>query len=144
MLLENPFSYLAFDDSTFSEPEFLTQITKRSGCGLLLDVNNVFISATNLGFDPQTYIHQLPLAHVARIHIGGHEQEACENSAMLLIDSHGSSAGSRRLGIRMRMSQDQKIFSMRSCHHAPQYPVGCTTVVVKLPIGNFQSIATMS
>ena len=65
MLLENPSSYLAFDDSTFSEPEFSTQITKRSGCGLLLDFNNVFISATNLGFDSQTYIHQLPLAHVA-------------------------------------------------------------------------------
>ena len=54
MLLENPSSYLAFDDSTFSEPEFSTQITKRSGCGLLLDFNNVFISATNLNFDSQT------------------------------------------------------------------------------------------
>ena len=74
----------------FSKPEFSTQITKRSGCGLLLDVNNVSISATNLGFNPQTYIHQLPLAHVAEIHIGGHEQEACENGAAQLIDSHGS------------------------------------------------------
>ena len=90
ILLENPSSYLAFDDSTFSEPKFLTQITKCSVCGLLLDVNNVFISATNLGFDPQTYIHQLPIGHVAEIHIGGREQEASENGGALLIDSHGS------------------------------------------------------
>ena len=89
MLLENPSSYLAFEDSTISEPEFLTQITKQSGCGLLLDVNNVFISATNLGFDPQGYINQLPLAHIAEIHIGGHDEQADEYGAPLLIDSHG-------------------------------------------------------
>ena len=89
MLLENPSSYLAFEDSTLSEPEFLTQITKQSGCGLLLDVNNVFISATNLSFNPQTYINQLPLAHVAEIHIGGHDEQADEDGEPLLIDSHG-------------------------------------------------------
>ena len=89
MLLENPSSYLAFEESTISEPEFLTQITKQSGCGLLLDVNNVFISATNLGFDPQSYINQLPLAHKAEIHIGGHDEQADEYGAPLLIDSHG-------------------------------------------------------
>ena len=76
--------------ASFSEPEFLTQITKCSGCGLLLDVNNVFISSTNLGFDFQTYIHRLPHAHVAKIHIDGCEQEACQTGAALLIDSRGS------------------------------------------------------
>ena len=89
MLLENPSSYLAFEDSTISEPEFLTQITKQSGCGLLLDVNNIFISTTNLDFDPQGYINQLPLAHVAEIHIGGHDEQVDEYGAPLLVDSDG-------------------------------------------------------
>lgn len=56
MMLENPSSYLAFSESTYSEPEFLRQVAKRTGCGLLLDVNNVFVSATNLNYDPRGYI----------------------------------------------------------------------------------------
>ena len=56
MLLENPSSYLAFAESTWSETDFLTELTRRTGCGLLLDVNNVFISATNLGYSPQSYV----------------------------------------------------------------------------------------
>ena len=89
MLLENPSSYLAFEDSTLSELEFSTQITEQSGCGLLLDVNNVFISTTNLDFDPQDYINQLPLVRVAEIHIDGHDEQFDEYGAPLLIDSHG-------------------------------------------------------
>ena len=64
MLLENPSSYMAFDESTFSESEFLSEILKQSGCGLLLDVNNIFVSAHNLDFDPKAYVDALPLAHV--------------------------------------------------------------------------------
>ena len=89
MLLENPSSYLSFDESTLSEPEFLDQVAQRSGCGLLLDVNNVFVSATNLGFSAQEYIDAYPLDRVGEIHLGGHDQDHDDHGAPLLIDSHG-------------------------------------------------------
>jgi len=90
MLLENPSTYLAFAESDMEEVEFLTEIAKRTGCGLLLDVNNVFVSATNQGFDPRAYIDAFPLAHVGEIHLGGHDEEADEHGHPLLIDSHGA------------------------------------------------------
>ena len=90
MLLENPSSYLAFANSEFSEPEFLRLIVQRTGCGLLLDVNNVFVSATNLNLDPYAYIDQFPLAAVSEIHLGGHADDHDETGAPLLIDNHGS------------------------------------------------------
>ncbi len=89
MLLENPSSYLAFADSTWDEPAFLAEIARRTGCGLLLDVNNVFVSATNLGFSPQSYIDAFPLAAVGEVHLGGHDEDADDHGAPLLIDSHG-------------------------------------------------------
>ena len=89
MLLENPSSYLAFDESTYAETEFLNEIVKRTGCGLLLDVNNVFVSATNLKIDPYAYIDAFPLSHVGEIHLGGHDEETDDHGAPLLIDSHG-------------------------------------------------------
>ncbi|GGO51331.1 hypothetical protein SAMN05444398_101703 [Roseovarius pacificus] len=89
MLLENPSSYLAFDESTYAEPEFLSEIARRTGCGLLLDVNNVFVSATNLGLDPRAYIDAFPLERVGEIHLGGHDEDQDDHGAPLLIDSHG-------------------------------------------------------
>lgn len=89
MLLENPSSYLVFEESTFSETEFLQKLVDRTGCGLLLDVNNVFISATNLGLSPQAYIDAYPLAHVGEVHVGGHDEDTDDTGAPLLIDSHG-------------------------------------------------------
>ncbi len=89
MLLENPSSYLAFAESTLSEPEFLGTIARRTGCGLLLDVNNVFVSATNLGYAPQGYIDAFPLDQVGEIHLGGHDEDSDDHGAPLLIDSHG-------------------------------------------------------
>ena len=89
MLLENPSSYLAFDESTYSETEFLTEVARRTGCGLLLDVNNVFVSATNLDLDPRAYIDAFPLAQVGEIHLGGHDEDHDDHGAPLLIDSHG-------------------------------------------------------
>ena len=89
MLLENPSSYLAFAESTVSEPDFLHQIVQKTDCGLLLDVNNVFVSATNLGFSPQDYIDAFPLDHVGEIHLGGHDDDTDDHGAPLLIDSHG-------------------------------------------------------
>lgn len=89
MLLENPSSYLAFTESTWEEPAFLAEIARRTGCGLLLDVNNVFVSATNLGFEPRDYINAFPLDAVGEIHLGGHDEDADDAGAPLLIDSHG-------------------------------------------------------
>ena len=89
MLLENPSSYLAFDESTLEETEFLREIAKRTGCGLLLDVNNVFVSATNLNTDPISYINTYPLDLVGEIHLGGHDQDEDDHGAPLLIDNHG-------------------------------------------------------
>ncbi len=89
MLLENPSAYLTFAESTWSEPDFLAEVARRSGCGLLLDVNNVFISATNLGFTPQSYIDAYPLDLVHEIHLGGHAEDVDDHGRPLLIDDHG-------------------------------------------------------
>ncbi|MDE0984945.1 MAG: DUF692 domain-containing protein [Yoonia sp.] len=89
MLLENPSSYLAFAESDMDETEFLAQIAHRTGCGLLLDVNNVFVSATNLNTSPQAYIDTFPLHAVGEMHLGGHDEDQDETGAPLLIDSHG-------------------------------------------------------
>jgi len=90
MLLENPSSYLAFDASTWSEPAFLTEISRRTGCGMLLDVNNVFVSATNLDFSPQGYLDAYPIDKVEEIHLGGHDDDRDDFDAPLLIDAHGA------------------------------------------------------
>jgi len=89
MLLENPSTYLAFAETEMSEVDFLTEIARRTGCGLLLDVNNVFVSATNLGYAPDAYVDAFPLHLVGEIHLGGHDAQADDHGAPLLIDSHG-------------------------------------------------------
>ena len=88
MLLENPSSYLAFAESTWTETDFLTELVRRTGCGLLLDVNNVFISASNLGYTACAYIDAYPLDSVGEIHVGGHDEDIDDLGAPLLIDSH--------------------------------------------------------
>jgi uncharacterized protein (UPF0276 family) len=90
MLLENPSSYLAFDDTTMGEIEFLSEVVARTGCGLLLDVNNVQVSAVNLGFDPFEYLEAFPLAYVGEIHLGGHAEDRDDEGSRLLIDTHGA------------------------------------------------------
>ena len=89
MLLENPSSYLAFAESTLAETEFLREVARRTGCGLLLDVNNVFVSAVNLGTDPVSYIEAFPLELVGEIHLAGHDEDHDDQGRPLLIDSHG-------------------------------------------------------
>lgn len=90
MLLENPSSYLAFSESTLSEADFLAALTHKTGCGLLLDVNNVFVSSTNLNLSPQAYIDAYPLEAVGEMHVGGHDEDHDDHGAPLLIDSHGA------------------------------------------------------
>jgi len=89
MLLENPSSYLAFSESSLRETDFLAGIVARTGCGLLLDVNNVFVSAVNLHTSPQDYIAAFPVEHVGEVHLGGHDEDHDDEGAPLLIDSHG-------------------------------------------------------
>ncbi len=90
MLLENPSSYLAFEESDISEPDFLREVSQRTGCGLLLDVNNVFVSAVNLKFTPEDYIDAYDLSKVREIHVAGHDVDEDGNGNPLLIDSHGA------------------------------------------------------
>lgn len=88
MLLENPATYLLFAESTIGETEFLAEIARRAGCGLLLDVNNVFVSATNHRLDAEAYLASFPLQHVGEIHLSGHAETEDETGAPLLIDTH--------------------------------------------------------
>src|SRR5258708_11646345 len=88
MLLENPSTYIAFSESTMSETDFLRALVRRSGCGLLLDVNNAFVSATNHGYSAAGYLAEFPLSHVGEIHLAGHAEQADDEGDLLLIDSH--------------------------------------------------------
>ncbi|XQM27671.1 DUF692 domain-containing protein [Burkholderia gladioli] len=83
LLFENPSSYLSFSHAALSEPEFITRMVRRTGCELLLDVNNIYVSATNHGFDPLAYLDAIPAERVRQIHLAGHTQ-----GADLLIDTH--------------------------------------------------------
>jgi uncharacterized protein len=88
MLLENPSTYLAFAESTYSEIDFIAELVRRTGCGLLLDVNNVYVASTNQEWDPIAYIDAYPLVHVQEIHLAGYTREADDKGRPLLIDTH--------------------------------------------------------
>jgi hypothetical protein len=89
ILVENPSRYVDVPGHDMSETDFLTELAGRSGCGLLVDVNNVFVSASNLGFSAETYIDALPEAPIQEIHVAGHSPDGDPNSP-LVIDSHGA------------------------------------------------------
>lgn len=89
MLLENPSTYLAFAETTMAEVDFLSQIAAKTGCGLLLDVNNVYVSAINQQTNPMDYLRAFPMQAVGEIHLGGHDEDIADYGAPLLIDSHG-------------------------------------------------------
>ena len=88
ILLENPSTYLAFSETEMGETEFLRQILARTGCGLLLDINNVFVSSTNQNADPAGYINDFPLEAVGEIHLGGYSEDVVDGKERLLIDNH--------------------------------------------------------
>ncbi|MBR1171085.1 MNIO family bufferin maturase [Bradyrhizobium liaoningense] len=88
LLLENPSTYLAFRESSMRETEFIRAVAERTGCGLLLDVNNVFVSATNHGYSALDYLADFPLSRVEEIHLAGHAEQADDEGDLLLIDSH--------------------------------------------------------
>lgn len=85
--IENPSHYLMLDDHEFGEVEFLDELARRTGCTLLLDVNNVFVSANNMGFDARAYLDRFPAQRISEIHLAGHSEDETLGSA-LLVDSH--------------------------------------------------------
>lgn len=90
ILVENPSTYLRFAASTMTEAAFLTELVRRTGCGLLLDVNNLYVSAGNHGTDAGAALAALPLAAVGEIHLAGHAVETLADGTVLRIDDHGS------------------------------------------------------
>ncbi|MGY4254831.1 uncharacterized protein (UPF0276 family) [Bradyrhizobium sp. USDA 4516] len=88
LLLENPSTYLALNESTMGEAEFIRPAAERTGCGLLLDINNVFVSATNQGFSALDYLSDFPLSRVSESHLAGHTEQADDEGDTLLLDSH--------------------------------------------------------
>ena len=85
--IENPSHYLRMDNHDWSETDFLGELVRRTGCSLLVDINNVYVSAHNLGYDARTYLDHLPAQAIAEIHLAGHSADD-DGDAHLLIDSH--------------------------------------------------------
>lgn len=90
MLLENPATYLVFAESSIDEIDFLAGVCARTGCGLLLDVNNVMVSAVNHRLDAYAYVDRFPVEHVGEIHLAGYDEALDGAGERLLIDTHGS------------------------------------------------------
>ncbi len=90
ILLENPATYVEFSTSSITEGEFLDAVVRRTGCGLLLDVNNAYVSSINHGRDPVAYLASLPLHAARQVHLSGHAVDSDAQGSPLLIDSHGS------------------------------------------------------
>jgi hypothetical protein len=88
MLVENPSTYVLMGKSDMGEIAFLTELVRRTGCGLLLDVNNIVVSATNHGLDADAYVDAFPVEHVGEIHLAGHAPFEDDDGAPLLVDAH--------------------------------------------------------
>jgi uncharacterized protein len=89
VLIENPATYLRFGASTIPETEFLAELSRRTGCGLLLDINNIYVSAVNHGFDAEIYLEHFAVASVGEIHLAGHSVTETADGGRLLVDTHG-------------------------------------------------------
>ena len=94
ILIENPSTYLRFAHSTIAEWDFISAVAARTGCAILCDVNNIFVSASNHGWDASVYLARLPAAAIREIHLAGHTTRELPNGAALLIDDHGSRVSS--------------------------------------------------
>ncbi|OLF55491.1 DUF692 domain-containing protein [Pseudomonas chlororaphis] len=103
MLLENPATYLEFRQSSMDEAEFIREAIRRTGCGLLLDVNNVYVSSVNHRRDPLAYIDALPLHAVGEIHLAGFAEDSDSLGDRLLIDDHGAPVDSAVWALYLRL-----------------------------------------
>lgn len=90
ILLENPSTYFEFEASTLDEADFIRQVVERTGCGLLLDVNNVYVSCHNNQHEPLAYLDALPLHAVGELHLAGHAEQRDADGHLVLIDNHGA------------------------------------------------------
>lgn len=90
ILVENPSRMLAFAADEYEEPEFLAELCARSGCGLLLDINNILVSSTNLRFDPEQWLEAVDSSLVEEIHVAGHSIRELEPGLSIAVDDHGS------------------------------------------------------
>lgn len=90
LLIENPARYIKLTNHTLDEPLFLKQVAEHTGCGLLLDITNIYVSAFNLGFDPVQYLTDFPLQGVEEIHLAGHSKNRLTDGGQLFLDDHGS------------------------------------------------------
>ena len=88
ILIENPSTYIEFDESEMDEVDFLSELVERTDCGLLLDINNVYVSCVNHGWDASHYLQRFPLSSVGEIHLAGHAEEVDQHGNRLLIDAH--------------------------------------------------------
>lgn len=121
LILENPSSYLGFTHSTLDEPDFFRALAEQTGCGFLLDVNNVFVSCRNAGTDPVDYIDRFPCEHVVHMHLAGHE-----DCGTHIIDTHNRpvrgevwalfrQAWARTGGVSALLEWDSDIPSFEDC-----------------------------
>ncbi len=90
ILLENPSTYVSFQASELAETDFIAEVVKRSGCGLLLDVNNIYVSCANQGWNSHEYMCALPLDTVGEVHLAGYTEELDAEGERVLIDSHSA------------------------------------------------------
>ena len=88
ILLENVSSYLTYSHSEMEEWEFLSEIARRADCGLLLDINNVYVSSVNHGFDAEEFLNGVPVERVAQFHLAGHTKSELPDGRSVLIDPH--------------------------------------------------------
>ena len=155
MLVENPSSYLRYRHSTIEEPAFLAELARRTGCGLLCDINNIHVSGRNLGFDPLAYLAGLSAAAIGEFHLAGHSVNDVDGQE-ILIDDHGSAvaepvwalyrAALRRFGPRPTLVEwDSRLPDYRYCWARPQRPMppprilreagcpGCVTAIRRRP-----------
>src|SRR6185295_16097102 len=90
MLVENPSTYLSFRENAMSEWEFMNEAARRTGCGILLDVNNIYVQSRNHGFDARDYLSGIEAKHVGEIHLAGHTERASADGGTVLVDTHDS------------------------------------------------------
>ena len=90
MLIENPSTYMTFKHNDYSEPEFINTLCQRTGCGILLDINNIYVSSQNNQFSAHDYLNDIEMKHVGEIHLAGHEAMPFKAEQKILIDNHGS------------------------------------------------------
>jgi uncharacterized protein (UPF0276 family) len=107
VLLENPSTYVEFEGGDFDEAQFLAELVRRSGCGLLLDLNNAHVSACNHGRDALAFVEALPLAAVGEVHLAGHARDVDAAGDPLLVDDHGSAVAAPVWELFERLVQRQ-------------------------------------